>query len=152
MAEESLQKARDEETKTQGEHDVQMMTLKQAIALAENNVDDAKKEKSRLSQEKAEAEEEKADVEASKAADEKSLAETKLECEQTSEAWAARQKEAAAEMSAIEKAKEILASRVTVLIQVKLADKSTAPDDLSSEGIKQRMKSQKTRQALVNHF
>merc|ERR1719428_2815235 len=86
-AEEALQKLRDDETKTQGEHDIQMMSLKQAIALAENNVDDAKKERSRLAQEKAEAEEEKADVEASKAADEKSLAEVKLETEQTSEAW-----------------------------------------------------------------
>merc|ERR1719217_623947 len=59
-AEEALQRARDEETKKQGEHDVQMMTLKQAVALAENNVDDAKKERARLAQEKAEAEEEKA--------------------------------------------------------------------------------------------
>merc|ERR1719375_3078773 len=90
-AEEALQKMRDEETKKQGEHDIQMMTLKQAVALAENNVDDAKKERARLSQEKAEAEEEKADVEASKAADEKGLAETTQECTATSEAWATRQ-------------------------------------------------------------
>merc|ERR1719281_970674 len=68
-AEESLQRMRDEETKAQSEHDVQVMTLKQAIALAKDNVDDAKKEKARLSQEKAEAEEEKADCEASLAAD-----------------------------------------------------------------------------------
>jgi len=125
------------------------MTLKQAIALAENNVDDAKKTRSRLAQEKAEAEEEKADVEASKASDEKSLADTKLECEQTSEAWATRQKEAAAEMAAIEKAKEILASRVTVLIQVTLKDKfeSSNVDDVQTS-----VKAQKTRQHLINHF
>merc|ERR1719321_786950 len=121
-AEKSLQRMRDEETKAQSEHDINMMSLKQAIALAENNVDDAKKEVGRLSEEKAKAEEEKADVEASKAADEKSLEETVQECEATSAAWATRQKEAAAEMAAIEKAKEILASRVTVLIQVKIAD------------------------------
>merc|ERR1719389_1094185 len=135
-AEESLQRMRDEETKAQSEHDVQVMQLKQAIALAENNVDDAKKERSRLSQEKAEAEEEKADVEASKAADEKSLEETTQECEATSAAWASRQKEAAAEMAAIEKAKEILASRVTVLIQVKIADNN----------VSSTVKTQKTRQ------
>merc|ERR1719335_819286 len=131
-AEESLQRMRDEENKAQSEHDIQVMSLKQAIALAENNVDDAKKEHARLSQEKAEAEEEKADVEASKAADEKSLAETKLECEQTSAAWATRQKEAAAEMAAIEKAKEILASRVTVLLvstKVTLRAKSHSAND-----------------------
>merc|ERR1719161_2434167 len=64
-AEESLQRMRDEETKAASEHNIQVMSLKQAIALAENNVDDAKKEKARLSQEKAEAEEEKGDAEAS---------------------------------------------------------------------------------------
>merc|ERR1719160_1204899 len=147
------------------------MSLKQAIALAENNVDDAKKERSRLAQEKAEAEEEKADVEASKAADEKSLAETKLECEQTSAAWAARQKEAAAEMAAIEKAKEILASRVTVLLvqaKVTLHAKSHSSNDDEDEedddddvdekrvkadsDVKASVKTQKTRQLLINHF
>merc|ERR1719327_2273673 len=106
------------------------MTLKQAIALAENNVDDAKREHARLSQEKAEADEEKVDVEATKAADEKALQETKLECEATSEAWAHRQSEAKAEMAAIEKAKEILASRVTVFIQVK--GKALSPDSATS--------------------
>merc|ERR1719387_2071431 len=60
-AEESLTRMRDEETKAQSEHDIQVMSLKQAIALAENNVDDAKKEVARLSQEKGEAEEEKGD-------------------------------------------------------------------------------------------
>merc|ERR1719261_1162652 len=65
---EALQKQRDEETKKQSEHDMNMMSLKQAIALCENNVDDAKKERARLAQEKAEAEKELADVEASKAA------------------------------------------------------------------------------------
>merc|ERR1719247_1553697 len=144
-AEESLQRTRDEEVKKQGEHDIQMMTLKQAIALAENDLDDAKKEHARISQEKAEAEEEKGDVEASRAADEKSLAETTAECDATSAAWAKRQEEAAAEMAAIEKAKEILASRVTVLLQVKITDNT--PDDVSST-----VKTQKMRKHLINHF
>merc|ERR1719272_2882989 len=95
-AEEALQRMRDEENKKQGEHDVQAMTLKQAISLAENNVDDAKKDRARLAQEKAQAEEEKADVEASKAADEKSLEATKLECDTSAKAWANRQAEAKA--------------------------------------------------------
>merc|ERR1719327_838280 len=141
-AEEALQKQRDEETKKQSEHDVQVMTLKQTIALAENNVDDAKKERARLAEEKAKAEEEKADVEASKAADEKSLEETTQECDATSAAWATRQTEAKAEMAAIEKAKEILASRVTVLIQFKITD-----NDVSTA-----VKTQKTRSALITHF
>merc|ERR1719335_417512 len=144
-AEEALQKQRDEETKAQSEHNIQVMSLKQTIALAENNVDDAKKERARLAEEKAKAEEEKADVEASKAADEKSLEETTQECEATAAAWATRQKEAAAEMAAIEKAKEILAARVTVLLQVKIADKT--PDDVSST-----VKTRKMRKHLISHF
>jgi len=142
-AEESLQRMRDEETKAQSEHDIQMMSLKQAISLAENNVDDAKKEKARLSEEKAKAEEELADVKASKAADEKSLEETTQECTQGAEAWATRQKEAAAEMAAIGKAQEILSSRVTVLIQVKRSDS----DEASSQ-----TQTQKIRAALIKHF
>jgi len=141
-AEEALQKQRDEENKKQSEHDIQVMTLKQAIALAENNVDDAKKERARLAQEKASAEEEKVDCEASLAADSKSLKETTLECDETSKAWETRQTEAKAEMAAIEKAKEILASRVTVLIQFKITD-----NDVSTA-----VKSQKTRSALITHF
>merc|ERR1719443_2159516 len=144
-AEEALQRQRDEETKAQSEHDIQVMTLKQAIALAENNVDDAKKERAGLAEEKAKAEEEKVDAEAAKAADEKSLEETTQECEATSAAWATRQKEAAAEMAAIEKAKEILASRVTVQLQVKIADKM--PDDVAST-----VNTRKMRQHLINHF
>lgn len=147
-AEESLQKLRDEEVKKQGEHDIQMMTLKQAIALAENNVDDAKRERARIAQEKGEAEEEQADVEASKAADEKALEATKLECDETSAAWANRQSEAKAEMAAIEKAKEILASRVTVFIQVK--GKALSP--ASADSLQETIKAQKTRQVLINHF
>jgi len=121
------------------------MQLKQAIALAENNVDDAKKTKASLSQEKAEAEEEKGDCEASVAADSKSLEETTQECTATAKAWATRQKEAAAEMAAIEKAKEILASRVTVLIQVKRSDSDDASQSAQTQ-------IQKTRKALIAHF
>jgi len=149
-AEESLQKMRDEETKKQGEHDIQMMTLKQAISLAENDLDDAKKDHGRISQEKAEAEEEKGDVEASMAADEKALEETKQECDATSAAWAHRQDEAKAEMAAIEKAKEILASRVTVFIQMKQKGRNAAL--YKGDDIQQTVKQQKTRQVLITHF
>merc|ERR1719171_697701 len=92
-AEEALQRQRDEETKKQSEHDVNMMSVKQAIALAENNVDDAKKERARLSEEMAKAKDELGEVEASKAADEKSLEETQHECQSRAVEWENRQKE-----------------------------------------------------------
>merc|ERR1719191_1572876 len=62
-AEESLQRQREEEVKKQHEHDMQMISLKEAIHLAEDKVDDAKRDHARLSEEKAKAEEELAEVE-----------------------------------------------------------------------------------------
>merc|ERR1719421_742765 len=44
-AEESLQKMRDSEMKLQQEHNMNMAALKQAVALAENKLDDTKKNK-----------------------------------------------------------------------------------------------------------
>jgi len=140
-AEEALQRLRDEETKKQSEHDLAMMSLKQAIALAENSLDDAKKEKSRISQEKAEATEELAETEASKAADEKALASVTAECTAAAAAWATRQKEATAEQAAIDKAKEILKARVTVFMQGSMLK---GPSTYSIQA--------KTRAKLVNHF
>merc|ERR1719160_2142895 len=146
-AEEALQKLRDEEAKKQSEHVVNVASLKQAIALAENNVDDAKKEKARISKEKADAENELGEAQASKAADEKTLAEIQHECMETSVAYETRVKEGTAEMAAIQKAKDILAERVTVLIQVKARSREVPSDDVTSKHAQQ-----KTRQALVQHF
>eukprot|EP00746_Dinoflagellata_sp_MGD_P153987 gnl/MRDRNA2_/MRDRNA2_84584_c0_seq1.p1 gnl/MRDRNA2_/MRDRNA2_84584_c0~~gnl/MRDRNA2_/MRDRNA2_84584_c0_seq1.p1 ORF type:complete len:705 (+),score=285.35 gnl/MRDRNA2_/MRDRNA2_84584_c0_seq1:102-2216(+) len=143
-AEEALQRLRDEEVKKQNEHDVQMMTLKQQIALCENDLDDSKKEKARIAQEKSEAEEELVETEATKAADEKVLKSTTEECEMAAAAWTKRQSEAKAEQAAIEKAKEILASRVTVFFQ-----KTTT---LISEKLYNGQISAKTRGKLIQHF
>lgn len=143
-AEEALQKMRDEEAKKQADHNVQVGELKMAIALAEANVDDAKKEVARLSQEKATAEDELAEAKASLEADMKSLKETQHECQEAAVAWETRVKEANAEMAAIEKAKQILAERVTVLIQVRSHSRVS---DVSALG-----KERKVRQTLINHF
>merc|ERR1719160_1196070 len=116
-AEEALQRLRDEEVKKQSNHDLNVMSLKQAVALAENHLDDAKREHARISQEKAEATEELGETEASKAADEKALTSVTAECTAAAEAWAKRQTEAKNEQAAIDKAKDILSSRVTVFIQ-----------------------------------
>merc|ERR1719159_2164890 len=146
-AEEALQKMRDEEAKKQADHTAQVMELKMAIALAEANVDDAKKEKARISEEKATAENELGEVQTSKAADEKTLAEVQHECQEKAVAYEQTMKEGAAEMSAIQKAKDILAERVTVLIQVRSRSHEVSGDDVTN-----KHSQQKTRQALVEHF
>lgn len=148
-AEEALQKQREAEQQKIHEHNLNVHSLKTAIAIAQDKLDDANKDKQRISEEKATAESEKAETEAGKAADESALAEVTGACNAAAAAWETRQKEAAAETAAIEKAKEILASRVTVFLQVK--GQQSNPVD-SSENTKKYVLLQKTRNALVNHF
>jgi len=64
-----------------------------------------------------------------KAADEEYSAGLKTECETAASEWAERQESAKAEMAAIDKASEILASGVTALVQVK----AKRSDDSDSE-------------------
>merc|ERR1719313_102699 len=85
--------------------------------LCDDKMADAKKDKMKLSEEAAEAEGERASASEAKAADEKFLARLKAECKGTADAWENRQTEAKAEMEAINKAKEIIASRVKVFNQ-----------------------------------
>jgi len=144
-AEEALQRLRDEEVKKQNEHDVQMMTLKQQVALCENDLDDSKRERARIAQEKSEASEELVETEATKAADEKVLKSTTAECDAAAAAWAKRQSEAKAEQAAIDKAKEILSSRVTVFMQKK-------SELRSSEKNRDDQINRKTRGKLIQHF
>jgi chromosome segregation ATPase len=139
-AEEALQRERDNEVKKQSEHDVLVVSLTAQIKLAEDKIADCKKDKARLSEEKSEAEGEVATTEEAKAQDEKSLKRLTTECDGAASAWDTRQKEAAEEMAAIEKAKEILASRVTVFVQ-KVVHSSRASQSPSM-----------LRQTLINHF
>lgn len=147
-AEESLQRMRDGEVQEKAAHDLRIQSLKAAIHLANDNMDDAKKDKTRLEEEKAEAEAEVAKSEETKAAAEKYLASCTAECDKASAAWDARQKGAKEETAAIQKAKEILSSRVTVFVQSMSHGKVGQPADVR----KQESLVAKTRQLLINHF
>merc|ERR1719335_1974234 len=141
-AEESLQRLRNNNLQDKHNHDLRIQSLLDAIHLSEDKLDDTKRDHSRLSEEKAKAESEKADTEASKKASETSLAEVQVTCEKAAAAWAARQKGAKEEMAAISKAKDILAARVTVLVQSNQPDEDAAVSKQSS----------KLRESLVAHF
>jgi len=65
----------------------------------------------------------------SKAADEEYAGTLKTECEAKASEWEARQKSAAEEMGAIEKAKDILVSGVTAFAQVSTKTRRWNPDD-----------------------
>merc|ERR1719217_1744054 len=151
-AEESLQRMRDGEVQEKAAHDLRIQSLKAAIHLANDNMDDAKRDKTRLEEEKAEAEAEVAKTEETKAAAEKYLASVTSECDKASTDWAARQKGAKDETAAIAKAKEILASRVTVFVQSMTHGKVKQPGEQAGEIRKQESLVAKTRQTLINHF
>merc|ERR1719440_2058711 len=68
-----------------------------------------------------------------KAADEEYSANLKTECETAAHEWAERQESAKAEMAAIDKASEILASGVTAFVQVKTKRSFDFDSDSASE-------------------
>merc|ERR1719379_3099111 len=93
-AEEALSKMREAENTEQHNHDLRIQSLTQAIHLAEDKTEDAKRDHARISEEKADAEHELVETTASKAADEKPLAGLKAECDEGASNWDARQKSA----------------------------------------------------------
>eukprot|EP00746_Dinoflagellata_sp_MGD_P162201 gnl/MRDRNA2_/MRDRNA2_89650_c0_seq1.p1 gnl/MRDRNA2_/MRDRNA2_89650_c0~~gnl/MRDRNA2_/MRDRNA2_89650_c0_seq1.p1 ORF type:complete len:758 (+),score=294.23 gnl/MRDRNA2_/MRDRNA2_89650_c0_seq1:99-2372(+) len=148
-AEKALQKERDGEVNAQQAFSMNKQALTDQINLAKYKEEDCKKDKMELSEEKAEAEKEIATIAETKAADEKYLKKLVNECTASSHAWDVRQSEAKAEMAAIEKAKEILASRVTVFAQTEAATVTKKHQQPSPPA---DMQLAKTRQTLINHF
>merc|ERR1719281_473268 len=84
-------------------------------------------EKSGLENSKASAEEDLAATKKTLADDEKYLEELKMSCSMKAKEWATRQKDAAGELAAIAKAKEVLESGVKVFLQV--SSKAKVKDD-----------------------
>lgn len=149
-AEKALQDERDGEVNAQQAYSMNKQALKDQLMLLADKEADSKKDKMELSEEKEEAIGELAEIAETKKADEEYLDKLVNECTASSHAWDVRQAEAKAEMAAIEKAKEILASRVTVLVQKVQSTKRmkddapiAAPTDLNAA---------KLRQTLINHF
>merc|ERR1719265_463493 len=142
-AEEALQRERDGEVEKQHNHEQRLISLKEAQKLSQDKTDDCKRDRARISEEKGEAEGVKATNEESRAEDEKNLKALTTECDNAASAWETRQTEAKEEQAAIEKAKEILASRVKVFIQKVARNKPEKESQLQG---------QKIRQTLINHF
>lgn len=152
-AEKGLQAEREAETNQAQAHALAMQALKDEMMLADDTIASDKKDKGKLTEEAAKAESERAEASEAKAADEKFLARLKAECKGTSDAWETRQKEAKAEMEAINKAKEIIASRVKVFQQQSVSFLQTSQvssiKDLSAQD---KLEQAKVRQTLMNHF
>merc|ERR1719421_40191 len=92
--------------------------LEMQISTMKKRMSEATTEKSSLESSKASAEEELASTKKTLADDEKYLEDLKQSCSMKAQEWATRQKDAAGELAAIAKAKEVLESGVKVFLQV----------------------------------
>jgi chromosome segregation ATPase len=104
-------------------------SLTTELSTMQTRMSAATSEKSGLEADKATAEEELAVTKKTVAADEKFLEELKQSCSMKATQWEQRQKDAAGEMGAIAKAKEVLESGVKVFLQVSTKAKATTKDD-----------------------
>merc|ERR1740127_309268 len=116
------------------------MSDAQSFAMLESGLNDeishggdklstAKKSKAMNEEAKASASGKLVETTKSKAADEEYASTLKTECESKASEWEARQKSAAEEMGAIEKAKEILVGGVKAFVQVSTKTRRWNPDD-----------------------
>jgi len=117
-AESTLSDARAAEMKAGHEYAMLKQNLEMQISTMKKRMSEATTEKSGLEDAKASAEEELASTKTTLADDEKYLEELKQSCSAKANEWATRQKDAAGELAAIAKAKEVLESGVKVFLQV----------------------------------
>merc|ERR1719284_691757 len=104
--------------------------LEMQISTMKKRMSEATTEKAGLEEAKASAEEQLASTKKTLADDEKYLEDLKQSCSAKAQEWATRQKDAAGELAAIAKAKEVLESGVKVFLQV--SSKTHAKDEGSS--------------------
>jgi len=117
-AEETLSDARTAEMKAQHSYEMLKQSLDTELDAMNKRMSQATTEKSGLEEAKASAEEQLAATQTTLADDKKYLEELKQSCSMKAAEWATRQKDAAGELAAIAKAKEVLESGVKVFLQV----------------------------------
>merc|ERR1719321_1948477 len=98
--------------------------------MMKKRMSEATTEKSGLEEAKSSAEEELAATKKTLSEDEKYLQEMTQSCSMKAKEWATRQKDAAGELGAIAKAKEVLESGVTAFLEV--SSKTHTKDEESS--------------------
>merc|ERR1719271_1983837 len=130
-AEGTLSDARAAEMKAGHEYAMLKQNLETQISTMKERMSEATTEKSSLEEAKASAEEELASTKKTLADDEKYLEELKQSCSAKAQEWATRQKDAAGELAAIAKAKEVLEDGVEVFLQV--SSKTHSKDEDGSE-------------------
>merc|ERR1719353_291696 len=131
-AEATLSDSRTAEMKAQHAYEMLKQGLETEIATMQKRMSAATAEKSGLENSKASAEEELVATKKSLADDEKYLEDLKQSCSMKAKEWATRQKDAAGELAAIAKAKEVLESGVKVFLEVSSKTHSKS-DEISAK-------------------
>jgi chromosome segregation ATPase len=117
-AEESLSTQRKSELESSHEYEMLKMSVETELKNMKERLQDVTSERTGEEESKASNTAELGETEKSLAADEAYLSELNQNCAAKSTEWSTRQKQAAEEQAAIEKAKEILTEGVTALLQV----------------------------------
>merc|ERR1719160_1306054 len=128
-AEDTLSDLRKKEMSDAQEFAMLEQGLQSEISHGEEKLSTATKGKAANEQAKEDASGKLVETEKSKAADEEYASTLKTECEAKASEWEARQKSAAEEMGAIEKAKTILVEGVTAFAQVSSKGRRWNPND-----------------------
>jgi len=128
-AESTLSDARTAEMKAAHEYEMLKQSLEMEMSTMKKRMSEATTEKSGLEESKSSAEEELASTKKALADDEKYLEELTQSCSMKAKEWATRQKDAAGELAAIAKAKEVLESGVKVFLQVSNKAKAHERDE-----------------------
>merc|ERR1719441_68290 len=129
-AESTLSDARKAEMEAAHEYEMLKQNLEMQISTMKKRMSEATTEKSGLEDAKATAEEELSSTKKTLADDEKYLEDLKQSCSMKAQEWATRQKDAAEELAAIAKAKEVLESGVKVFLEV--SSKTHSKNDATS--------------------
>jgi len=127
-AEDALTDARNSETKSAHAFAMMEQGLQNEIKVAQDKKADASASKETAAESLGKATSELTETTKTRASDEAYLASLQVDCQQTADAWEARQKDAKEEMAAVDKAKEILANGVKVFVQVSSSSRASVSD------------------------
>jgi len=146
-AEETLSETRMSEMKQQHNFDMFAQGLTDAIKIGKEKLSDAKKKSASLTEESGKAKGELVDTKKTKAADETFLASLTSDCKEAAAGWEQRQESASGELTAINKAIEILSEGVKVFFFQK-TKKGDFPEDDAAPQTPEDAKRQRVVQKL----
>jgi len=153
-AEETLSNARMNEMKSNHNYQMMIASLEESMTLSKTKLSESTALKAQLTEASGKAKGEIGDTKQSKIADQLYLKGLTRECETAAADWADRQKSAADEVDAINKAIEILSNGVKAMLQagMEVDQKQPVPSDENFSGEVDDEKAARVRERLIDHL